>query len=151
MRVFLDTNVLISAFATRGLCEDLLRLVLADHELVVGEVVIEEFGRILVDKLRVPGAVVDEAVAMLRGQTVVPRPAAPFDVAIDDPDDAWVIASAIEAGADALVTGDQEILRVAGDLPIPVVDPRGFWEMLRAREDESVHEPVPPGYGRKGD
>ena len=32
MRVFLDTNVQVSAFATRGLCADVLRLVLAEHE-----------------------------------------------------------------------------------------------------------------------
>lgn len=32
MRVFLDTNVLVSAFATRGLSADVFRLVLAEHE-----------------------------------------------------------------------------------------------------------------------
>jgi hypothetical protein len=35
LRVFLDTNVLVSAFATRGLCADLLELVLLQHELIV--------------------------------------------------------------------------------------------------------------------
>ena len=35
MRVLLDTNVLASAAATRGLCADVLRVVLAEHELVV--------------------------------------------------------------------------------------------------------------------
>jgi len=29
VRVFLDTNVLVAAFATRGLCADLMRVVLA--------------------------------------------------------------------------------------------------------------------------
>lgn len=40
MRVFLDTNVLVSAFATRGLCADLMRHVLAEHDLITGEVII---------------------------------------------------------------------------------------------------------------
>ena len=35
MKVLLDTNVLVSAFATRGLCADVLRLVLTEHEMVV--------------------------------------------------------------------------------------------------------------------
>ncbi|HZL91991.1 MAG TPA: hypothetical protein VFB99_00055 [Vicinamibacterales bacterium] len=35
MKVFLDTNVLVSAFAARGICEDVLRIVLAEHQLVV--------------------------------------------------------------------------------------------------------------------
>jgi hypothetical protein len=35
MKVMLDTNVLASAVATRGLCADVLRAVLAEHELVI--------------------------------------------------------------------------------------------------------------------
>lgn len=42
MKVFLDTNVIVSAFGTRGLCADLIRLVIARHELTVSEVVLEE-------------------------------------------------------------------------------------------------------------
>ena len=42
MRVFLDTNVLVSAIATRGICADLLRSVAAERELIVGEVVLVE-------------------------------------------------------------------------------------------------------------
>jgi hypothetical protein len=34
VRVFFDTNVLVSAFLARGLCADLLRLVLTEHTLV---------------------------------------------------------------------------------------------------------------------
>ena len=43
MRVFLDTNVLVSAFATRGLCNELYEYVLNEHELITGEVIIQEF------------------------------------------------------------------------------------------------------------
>ena len=35
MKVFFDTNVLIAAFATRGLCADLFAHVLLEHELIV--------------------------------------------------------------------------------------------------------------------
>ena len=34
VRVFFDTNVLVSAFLARGLCADLLRLVLREHSLL---------------------------------------------------------------------------------------------------------------------
>ena len=42
MRVFLDTNVLLSAFAARGLCADVFRTVLAEHELITSEFVLGE-------------------------------------------------------------------------------------------------------------
>ena len=38
MRVFLDTNVLVSALTTRGLAADVFRLALSEHELLTGEV-----------------------------------------------------------------------------------------------------------------
>jgi hypothetical protein len=47
LRVFLDTNVLVAAFATRGLCADVLRLVLVHHELVTSAVVVAELQRAL--------------------------------------------------------------------------------------------------------
>lgn len=71
MKVFLDTNVLVSAFATRGLCADVLRQVLAEHELLVGERVLREVRRVLRVKLRVSQPAVDEIEQFLRTQTVV--------------------------------------------------------------------------------
>ena len=52
MRIALDTNVLVSAFATRGLSADVLNLTLVNHQLVLGEAVLGEFTRILRTKLR---------------------------------------------------------------------------------------------------
>jgi predicted nucleic acid-binding protein len=80
VRVFLDTNVLISAFATRGLCAELFRSVIAEHELVLGEV---------------------------------------------------VLATAHDAETDVLVTGDNDLLSVAGQARVRIVTPREFWEQLR--------------------
>ena len=50
MRVFFDTNVLVSAFLTRGLCADLLRLVLTEHTLVTSEGVLANFFNSLLSK-----------------------------------------------------------------------------------------------------
>ena len=52
MKVFLDTNVLVSAFATRGLCADVMRVILTEHELLIGEVVLTELQRILSKKFK---------------------------------------------------------------------------------------------------
>lgn len=42
MRVLVDTNVLVSAFASRGFCADLFELVLLEHELIVGSNVLRD-------------------------------------------------------------------------------------------------------------
>jgi uncharacterized protein len=132
VRVCLDTNVLVAAFATRGLCADVLRTVLAEHDLVIGEVILAELRRALATKLKVPADQIEAVEAVLAAVPVVPKPAAPSDLAIRDPADRWVLATAIAGAADVLVTGDQDLLVVASDSPIPILEPRTFWELLRA-------------------
>ena len=59
MRVFLDTNVLVSAFATRGICADVLRVVLAEHTLITSEVVLRELPRVLRTRIGMPSRLVE--------------------------------------------------------------------------------------------
>jgi len=131
VRVFVDTNVLASAFATRGLCADVLRHILAEHELLVGEVVLDELRRVLRTKLRVPAGLVGDIEELLRDHELVPKPERPFAVKLRDPSDRWIVASAVAGRADVLLTGDRDLLDVADDLPVAVLDPRGFWNLLR--------------------
>jgi uncharacterized protein len=134
LRVFLDTNVLVSAFATRGICADVLRVVLAEHILVTGEVVLRELTRVLRTRIGLPPGAVREIAEFLREHEVAPKPAVRARVPRRDPDDQWVVASAVDSRADVLVTGDRDLLDIAPDAPIKIVDPRGFWDLVRKNE-----------------
>ncbi|MGB8294026.1 MAG: PIN domain-containing protein [Polyangia bacterium] len=129
MRIFFDTNVLVSAFATRGLCADLFSHVLLEHELIVGEVVLVELRRALRDRIKLPRALIDEIDDLLRDAVLVPKPKAHLKLGIPDPE--WIVVSAVAGKADVLVTGDSALL-AARSLPLPVVNPRGLWDRLRA-------------------
>jgi len=131
VRVFLDTNVLVSAFATRGLCADVFRHILAEHDLIIGEVIIVELRRVLRDRIKIPAPIITSIEQLLRGQIVVPKPLEPHPLPIRDADDRWVLASAVAGEADVLVTGDSDLLEIASQAPIKIVDPRGFWTMVR--------------------
>jgi len=132
VRVFLDTNVLVSAFTTRGLCADLFRLVLAEHELLTGDVVLEELQRVLARRFRIPASISNGILELLRTQAViVPRPEAPTATGVSDPDDEWVIASAVAAHAEVLITGDRALLSVQTIGSMPIYSPRGFWQSLK--------------------
>ena len=132
MRVFLDTNVLVAAFATRGLCADVLRTVLAEHELLLSTTVIEELTRTLIEKIRVPEATAREIAIFLRATaSFADAPPSPSPVVVRDPDDAVILGEALGLGADVLVTGDEDLLE-AGEVPgIRILDPRGFWQLAR--------------------
>lgn len=131
MRVFLDTNVIVSALATRGLCSDLVQIVLADHDLLVGETEIAEVRRVLARKMRVPESTAAEVESFLRGQAASVVAASPADLPSIEPADRRVVAEAIAARADVLITGDRELLALRC-AELRIVSPRGFWEMLRA-------------------
>lgn len=131
MKVFLDTNVLISAFAARGLCADLMRLVLAEHELQTGAVNLVELRHVLRDRFKASTPQIDRIVTLLSDQTIVAKPNALLAIKVRDGDDAWVLASAVAGGADMLVTGDKDLLVIAAKAPLPVVTPRDAWDHLR--------------------
>lgn len=131
MRIFLDTNVLVSADAARGICADLLRHILAEHELLTGEVNLVELRRVLRERFHASPGLIDAVESELRDETIIPQPAEPSSVPVRDPDDRWVLASAIAGNADLLVTGDQDLLAVAGEASVEIVNPRGCWERLR--------------------
>lgn len=132
MRVFLDTNGLVSAFVARGLCADVLELVLTQHELIGGEVVLVELRRVLIDKLAAQPAPVERTELLLRTRShVVPKPEVHLSLGLRDPDDEWIVASAVTGQADILVTGDADLLDAHEHMPIRTVSPRQSWRILR--------------------
>jgi putative PIN family toxin of toxin-antitoxin system len=133
VRVFLDTNVLVSAFTTRGLCADVLRTAMMDHQLLTGEVVLAELERILSTKFRVAPDLLAGAISLLRGYPVQPLPPGPAAVYVRDADDAMVLASALAASADVLVTGDNDLLVVSDVGTLRIISPRAFWEIRKPR------------------
>lgn len=131
MRILLDTNVLVAAFTTRGLCQDVLQVVLAEHQLLVGKTVLTELERVLEDKLRTPTRQVTEIIAFVSEYAEVVAPIAPATWPERDPDDQWVAAAALDGTADVLVTGDKDLLDARHGTHLRVVTPRGLWDLLR--------------------
>jgi uncharacterized protein len=132
VRVFLDTNVLVSAFASRGLCAEVLELVLLDHDLILGRNVLREFEKALREKVRLPVVRSAEIVDFVSSEaTQVVDKAEPAIVNVDAAD-ALVLGEAIASHADLFVTGDAALLRLAALGALKIVSPRRFWDVLRA-------------------
>ena len=131
-RVCLDSNVLVAAFVARGLCADLLRLVLAEHEMVPLEVVGEEVRRVLAEKLQASEEALSAEEAVLGRFEAVARGDAVSPIDLRHPDDERVLADAILADAAVLVSGDDDLLSVAADSPIRILSPRAFMVLVRS-------------------
>ena len=132
MKVFLDTNVLIAAFAARGLCADVFRMAATDHTLLIGAPVLVEMRRILETKLGMPAPARNEVLRVLRRFVQVPAAKAPVVLGINDPDDEWVVACAVAASAQVFVTGDKALRRLQRVEDLSIISPREFWTQLSA-------------------
>lgn len=128
MTVVLDTNVLVSAFAARGLCADLFRDVISQHTLVLSDYILDELQAKLTEKLRVPTPVVHGIHALLLPCRVVYAELPDISVDIRDSEDIPIVAFALAMKADFLISGDRDLLDIALTLPVPVISPRQFYQ-----------------------
>ncbi len=128
MRIFLDTNVLASAIATRGLCADLFELVLAEHDLLTCHAVLDELKRVLTGKFRIPIDVAQAYVEIIEENAECITKADTILTPIPDPDDIVILGAALAGQAACFVTGDKALLNVGSVDAIPILSPRRFWE-----------------------
>lgn len=131
IRVCLDSNVLVAAFSARGLCSDVLAHVLSEQRLVLPDAVREETLRILTDKFKLPSEALDSVVAVLDRCEAAAASGDPSPVPVRDPDDERILADAVGAGVQVMVTGDKDLLDVAEQSPIPILSPRAFLMLTR--------------------
>ena len=134
MRIFLDTNVLAAALATRGLCAELFEVALQSHELLVSDSLLTELERILPEKLGQSESVTKGFIALLKVEAdlVTAEHLAP---PLPDPDDEPIVASALAGSADIFVTGDKALLALDSIEGMPFRSPRQLWELLAGRDE----------------
>lgn len=126
----MDTNVLVSALATRGLCADLYERLLTEHEIVICEPVVAEVLDILQRKFRASAELLVKVDAELRLLQVIPVQAVAPTLPIKDVDDPWIIACALVSSVDCFVTGDAELLELGMVDKLTIISPRTCWNNL---------------------
>jgi len=99
MKVFLDTNVLVSAMAARGLCADVLREVFTSHQLIVSVPLFNELKRVLRQKLQIPGELIDDSIEILQRDAHFATTSTLSDVKVRDKDDLIILSSALNGNA----------------------------------------------------
>ena len=107
MRVFLDTNILVSAVATRGLCADVLREILVSHQLVVSNPLIFELKNILHIKIGLPQEIISDFVEVLTQDAALSENTDLLTIDISDKDDIPILSTALNGNAELFVTGDK--------------------------------------------
>ena len=135
-RLVIDTNVVVSALLWGGKPLELLALaeqgevrlyasppLLAELEKTIGK---PKLARVLAAS----GRSAAEHVADYRRLVILMRRALPAGAWSRDPDDDRVIACALAAGADFLVTGDEDLLTLGAVEGVRIITPAALLDML---------------------
>jgi len=133
MKVFLDTNVLASAFATRGLCSDVLREVFASHDLYTSIEVLKELRGVLKNKFGFPENLIKKIFLLLQREANMAYSQEQVEIHIKDKTDIPIVNAAMAAGIQVFVTGDKELQDHAKIGNLEIISPRKFWEILKIR------------------
>jgi putative PIN family toxin of toxin-antitoxin system len=129
VRVVFDTNVLYSALATKGFCEEVVDEAVAECDVVWSDPLKQELESLLTRRYKIGPATrfALEAYVDLC-QFVEPEP---FDKRIcRDKDDDVVLATALAGNADVIVTGDEDLLVLKKFRGIEILSPRQFLKLL---------------------
>jgi putative PIN family toxin of toxin-antitoxin system len=128
MKVVFDTNVLVSAFVTEGICAKLVgRARRRQFQLITCPFILKEFEGVLSNKISATKTETRQALRILsEAISALVQPEQPVSGICRDPDDDPILSCAIAASADYLVTGDDDLLALREFRGIRIVTPRDF-------------------------
>ena len=132
MKIVLDANVIIAAFAARGLCESIMEVCLSEHDIELSDDLLDEVLRNLRDKIKLPKDVVDNIGSLLREHSDISIPSPLASDVCRDPDDIKILGLAVASNADCIVTGDKDLLVLESFEGIPILNPRSFSDFLHS-------------------
>jgi len=130
VKAVLDTNVLVAAFVSDGLCRRLLlRARDRSYTLAIFPFIRDEFARVLNRKAGAAAGEIREALELIDEiSTSVDATAGETDVRgiCRDPDDDNVLACAVATGADYIVSGGKDLLVLDNCRGVRIIPPRTF-------------------------
>jgi putative PIN family toxin of toxin-antitoxin system len=127
VRVLLDTNVLVAALVSHGACHELLEHCYQNHLIVTSKTLMTELRKVMAEKIGFSRGEVREAMQVIADMVEIAEPARLESPVCRDPDDDEVLAAAIGAGADCIVTGDSDLLVIQRYEGVPILAPEQFW------------------------
>jgi putative PIN family toxin of toxin-antitoxin system len=134
VKVVLDANVVIAAFATRGLCVDVFEYCVKTHEIYLSEQLLGEIQKAFIKKIKMASNVASVNTQFVKSVSLLEKPIEVPAHLCRDPKDLPVIGLAAAVKADYLISGDNDLLLIKSYQKTRIVSPRNFWEMTLKKD-----------------
>jgi uncharacterized protein len=133
VRIVVDTNVLVAGLVADGLCRDIVKRRLPVCELFTSRALLDE----LAEKLREKFGLNPDQLPLLTiyaDEATVVKPEPLAKPVCRDSDDDEVLATALAAQAEIILTGDKDLLTLKEFQGIKIFSPRRFVEWMDAQK-----------------
>ena len=134
MKVILDTNVIFSAFAARGLANAVFELCLDKHSIIISEHILSELQSNLQKKLKMPRDKLQRIIEYLREFCVIGDFRRLDRRICRDIDDVRILGLSETTKPDYIITGDADLLVLERHRAAPIITPREFWEISKGKK-----------------
>ena len=131
IKVVLDANVIIAAFAARGLSNSVFELCLDKFEVIISEYIIKEISRKLIHKIKIPEERVNEIIDFLKDSCTIFNYESLKERICRDKKDDEILALAKGSSSKYIVTGDKDLLVLNNFDNIKIINPRQLWEISK--------------------
>lgn len=131
MNLFFDTNVLIAAFSTHGICNSLFEYSLENCTILLSDQILDELQKILTDKFKLPENKATEIRLFLIETCLISEYKIFSDQVSRDKNDDPVLGIIDKIHVDFLVTGDKDLLVLKSYKKVPIIQPRELWVVFR--------------------
>ncbi|PKL39005.1 MAG: putative toxin-antitoxin system toxin component, PIN family [Spirochaetae bacterium HGW-Spirochaetae-1] len=136
MKIVLDSNIIIAAFSTRGMCSAVFELSVEKYEVLISTQILGEVTKNLEKKFKMPDRNIRQIVDYLKEFCILSEYTRIPESVSRDKDDDGIISLAYHNAAKFIVTGDKDLLMIKKYKAVQIVTPREFWET--AKKDKSL-------------
>jgi len=133
VKVVLDSNILISAFSSQGLCNLLFESSLEYCEIILSDFILKEVRKFFNKKTKLPKNQIDEIENYLKEFCTINKYKNIKANICRDKSDDEIIFLAISSNVEYIITGDKDLLILKKYKSVIIKSPREFWEILKVK------------------
>jgi len=132
MKVILDTNVIIAAFSSHGLCSLVFELSLSKYEIIIiSNHILNELKKNFNKKIKLPPDKILEIIDYLKSTCILCDYQKLKQAVCRDKDDDEILALGKSNDAKYIITGDKDLLTLKKYEKFKIITPREFWALSK--------------------
>ena len=131
MKIILDTNVIIAAFSSHGLCFLIFELCLDKYKIIISNHILNEIEKNFNKKIKLHAERISEIIDYLKSHCLLCNYQKLKKSVCRDKDDDEILALGKYNDVKYIITGDKDLLILKEYEKIKIVTPRDFWELSK--------------------